>query len=261
LLIGSYSVLNKSCARFTNGTSTAGAYAGQTKSNFRSPSVIRSQDVYWPSKSSFPSGYNVGSSIRISRSSGEISSFTTISGSTEVLGVLWEVKLLESPISGVGTINEAQLSLLSPLDSALSGSGTITEAILLATSGLASSLSGDGSISAQLSSIVPLATTLGGSCSLSVSLNGIGRLEADITPFTDLSPEGLAASLLDNSDIESGYSLREAMRLVMSSLVGKVSGAGTTTITIRNVPDTKDRIIATVDSNGNRTAITYDVGD
>ena len=40
----------------------------------------------------------------------------------------------------------------------------------------------------------------------------------------------------------------------------KLSGAATTTITIRNaVADSKDRIVATVDSDGNRSAITYDL--
>jgi hypothetical protein len=41
-------------------------------------------------------------------------------------------------------------------------------------------------------------------------------------------------------------------------LAGEVSGGGTTTITFRSTDDTKDRVVATVDSNGNRTAITYD---
>lgn len=41
---------------------------------------------------------------------------------------------------------------------------------------------------------------------------------------------------------------------------GKVSGGGTTTITFANaVADDVDRIVATVDSSGNRTAITYEL--
>ena len=50
------------------------------------------------------------------------------------------------------------------------------------------------------------------------------------------------------------------MRLITAATAGEVSGGGTTTITIRNaVADTKNRIIATVDEDGNRTAITYDL--
>lgn len=59
--------------------------------------------------------------------------------------------------------------------------------------------------------------------------------------------------------VESGYSLQQALKLVLSALAGKVSGAGTTTVTIRDVGDAKNRIIATVDADGNRSAFTYDL--
>jgi len=67
--------------------------------------------------------------------------------------------------------------------------------------------------------------------------------------------------LLDASDsIETGLTLRGALRLMVAALAGKISGGGTTTITIRNaVADSKARITATVDSSGNRTAITTDL--
>lgn len=92
-------------------------------------------------------------------------------------------------------------------------------------------------------------------------LSALAFMEASAGGPTPLSPEGLATALLDQNDIETGYTLREALRLVLSSLAGKISGAGTSTITIRNVTDDKNRIVATVDSNGNRTSITYDVSD
>jgi hypothetical protein len=49
------------------------------------------------------------------------------------------------------------------------------------------------------------------------------------------------------------------MRLHNSALGGKASGLGTTTAVYRDLADTKDRITATVDSDGNRTAVTRDV--
>ena len=55
--------------------------------------------------------------------------------------------------------------------------------------------------------------------------------------------------------------MRESLRLILSALVGKLSGAPGTTITIRDINDQIDRIVATVDSNGNRTAVTKDVSD
>ena len=69
------------------------------------------------------------------------------------------------------------------------------------------------------------------------------------------------ASAVLASVIETGYTLKQSMRLMLSALAGKLSGAATTTVVIRSAPDAKDRITATVDSDGNRTAVTHDVSD
>ncbi len=70
-----------------------------------------------------------------------------------------------------------------------------------------------------------------------------------------------AAAMLDLSNgIETGLTPRQALRLLAAASAGKLTGAATTTIVIRNaVADGKDRITATVDSDGNRSAITYDL--
>jgi hypothetical protein len=51
------------------------------------------------------------------------------------------------------------------------------------------------------------------------------------------------------------------MRLMLASLAGKLSGAATTTVVVRSATDAKDRITATVDADGNRTAVTHDTTD
>ena len=56
--------------------------------------------------------------------------------------------------------------------------------------------------------------------------------------------------------IEGSYSHQEAMRIILAALAGKLSGASSTTISIRDTGDTKDRITATVDEFGNRTSVT-----
>jgi hypothetical protein len=71
--------------------------------------------------------------------------------------------------------------------------------------------------------------------------------------------QNLPAEILDLTDgVETSVTVREALRIVLSALAGKISGAGTNTISIRDVNDTKDRIVATVDNDGNRTAVTLD---
>jgi hypothetical protein len=58
--------------------------------------------------------------------------------------------------------------------------------------------------------------------------------------------------------IEGTYTGRQYMRLLAAVLFGKVSGGGTTTNTFRDTADGTDRVTATVDSDGNRTAVTLD---
>jgi hypothetical protein len=68
-----------------------------------------------------------------------------------------------------------------------------------------------------------------------------------------------ADALLDRADgVETGRTVRQSMRLMLATLVGKLSGASTTQVTIRDSNDTKNRVIASVDSHGNRTAVLVD---
>ena len=54
---------------------------------------------------------------------------------------------------------------------------------------------------------------------------------------------------------EGTVTLRQAIRLFLSVMTGKSSGGGTTSITFRDIGDTKDRVKVTVDNKGNRTAV------
>lgn len=68
-----------------------------------------------------------------------------------------------------------------------------------------------------------------------------------------------ADALLDRAaGVETSWTLRQAMRILLAASAGKVSGAGGTTVAIRDMADSKDRISATVDASGNRSAVTRD---
>lgn len=67
----------------------------------------------------------------------------------------------------------------------------------------------------------------------------------------------IASTVLAAGDID-GYSLEGSLKLIGASTAGKLSGAATTTITIRAMDDSKARITATVDADGNRSAVTLD---
>lgn len=71
-----------------------------------------------------------------------------------------------------------------------------------------------------------------------------------------LSTAGVDAVL--DEEIEAGYSLRECARIWNAVLAGKVSGMDLFSPAFRDLADTKDRVSATVDADGNRSAITID---
>jgi len=58
--------------------------------------------------------------------------------------------------------------------------------------------------------------------------------------------------------VEGTLTFRQMLRLFTSVLAGKSAGGGTVTLTFRDIADGKDRISATVDTDGNRTAISLD---
>jgi hypothetical protein len=69
----------------------------------------------------------------------------------------------------------------------------------------------------------------------------------------------LSATAVDNiwdEAVDGTVTARESVRLANSANGGKLSGAATTSVKIRDLADTKDRVTATVDASGNRTAVT-----
>lgn len=223
-LLGNRTVLQKSLATFRNGTSTAGAYAGVVLNNFTNSGTNRNiyfSEVPMQKFSAVPVGYLPPYCWVIPRTSGGL-------GST-------------GKIKGVGTLTPPDIQLIKSIAATIAGTGAITPPILEATYGIFATLSGSGAIT-------------------DADMNALAVLEAEITPFTGLTPENIASGILDDQNVETGLTVRQALRLLAAALAGELSGAAGTTITIRNaVADDKDRIIATVDSNGNRSAITYDV--
>jgi hypothetical protein len=77
--------------------------------------------------------------------------------------------------------------------------------------------------------------------------------------FGDIDTTADVADGVLDEVVEGSYTLRQLIRLVAAAAGAKLSGAAGTAIAIRDLGDTKDRIAATVDSNGNRTAVTLDL--
>lgn len=69
----------------------------------------------------------------------------------------------------------------------------------------------------------------------------------------------IADAMFDEANgIETSWPMRKVMRILFAALGGKASGMGTATGVFRAGDDSKDRITATIDASGNRTAVTLD---
>lgn len=204
--------------------------------------------------------------------------------------------LAGGPMAGSGSISmtvEGGMSLVVGMSAntvmaSLTGNGMVLK--------LTIGLNGEGSWSLtgtpNLAMIVPFDGS-GAVASLTGTSDLRGRLsmEGEWTPFTELSPEGLAAavwnSLLSQYQddgtagkalslassggvdlnalaqavwqyiIEAGFSAEDLMRIQSAALAGTSTKAGAT-ITFKGVDGTTDRIIGSFDAENNRTGAILD---
>lgn len=132
----------------------------------------------------------------------------------------------------------------------LSGSvGSVTGAVGSVT-GAVGSVTGNvgGSVaSVATGGIAAVSFAAGAIDAAAIAANAIGASEVNADVIDEIWDE-----LIGDSTVTA----RQAMKAFMASLAGKLSGAATTTVLIRNVADDVNRITATVDADGNRSAVT-----
>jgi len=88
------------------------------------------------------------------------------------------------------------------------------------------------------------------------SIAGVGSVPGETT----LTPEditNIVAGIMEYQ-LEPCLNVEQALRVMLAAMGGKASGAGTGTMTYRDVCDTTDRIVAITDGTGNRTTVTLD---
>lgn len=78
--------------------------------------------------------------------------------------------------------------------------------------------------------------------------------------LTSTERNAIAAAHLDLTDgVETGVTVRQSHRLANAANGAKTDGMATSTAHLRDLADTKNRVTATVDVDGNRTAVTRDL--
>jgi hypothetical protein len=126
---------------------------------------------------------------------------------------------------------------------AFSGAAGSTTLTALATGAITAAVIADGAIDT--------ATFASGTTIPRVTLADVLTSNSDKTGYS------LAAAGLDSVVIETGMNARQAMSVIASASAGVLAGAATTTVTIAAAGvSATNRVTATVDSSGNRSAVT-----
>lgn len=235
-------------------------------------------------RDSFPTGTNPPYSYVMGDKGGLLSSTTTINGEGELtITSLSMGRAIAAALDGSGTITTANLSLIIQMACAILSDGSLS-ASMVGTVQMASALAGSGDLTASLKLLASVVGSLTGTGSLSGDIRGKASMSADIfVNESTATTEALAAAVWNSlaasfntagtmgekmndagsaanpwtEVIESGYTAAEILRILAAAVAGKTSGQPSSPV-FRDIADTKDRITATVDSTGNRTAITLD---
>lgn len=134
----------------------------------------------------------------------------------------------------------------------LADSATITNTV---SSDLADAVTVFASVTSDLIDSAAIWAGTGGGASAAEIVAAIWA-QAATTPLpVDLTA---IANAVWNRLTDTTYTSGDLLRLIAAMAAGRVSGAQTGTEVFRDVGDTKARITATVDAQGNRTAITLD---
>lgn len=85
--------------------------------------------------------------------------------------------------------------------------------------------------------------------------SSIGAMAANTLTASALASDAVD-EILDDTIGDGSITVRQALRVLIAGMAGKLSGAATTTVTIRNLADSANVVQATVDASGNRSAVT-----
>lgn len=205
-----------------------------------------------------PSGYTNKYTFVMPQKAGGIKSFREAQGVATATLSLAGGKNAVGSADGVATVTGTAQLVVSGQGSA-AGEATVTGNLQAALNG-AGSAAGVATATGTIGALAWAVGSAAGVATASGVRYATGELIGSIAPAVTLDAANFSTYLLDEEDVETGLTLRQALRVIAAATAGKVSGGGTSTITIRNaVADGADRIVATVDSNGNRSAITYDL--
>ena len=263
-LIGNYQTLNKSCGRFLGGSTLA-----DNRSNWTTPGQMRGVqfgDFAEGSRRrwSVPTATEDSYAWFLPQIGGELGSTTGVSGAGSLSSANLAMGLAHAAsLSGSGDLTAAQLGLIVSLLADLTGDGIVEGATggslpdLLLPLQMAAALTASGDISAALTAIGHFTAALSGSGDVSAAaVNGYASMASEINVTGELLTTANVADAVWEYLAEGNYSAAGILRLLASVAAGKTDITGTT-VTFRDLDDTKDRVVASM-SGSERATVTLD---
>ncbi|MEW6427337.1 MAG: hypothetical protein AB1568_04800 [Thermodesulfobacteriota bacterium] len=145
------------------------------------------------------------------------------------------------------------------LTSATGGGATAQEVWEYATRTLTSGGGGGDATAANQTAILALLQSASsGLAALRAVLDAILADTGTDIPTQIAGLNNISVANILAGAVEGSMTLQQALRVMLAALAGRSAGGGTATITMRDQANTKNRITATVDANGNRSNVTVD---
>ena len=208
MLIGNYSVLLKSPAKFL-----AGLTVSDNRSNFNTPGRARNilTAMGFSKVVTIPNGYKTGYNWQIAQVDGGMSTYELISSTGSI-----SFANLAGGLNGVSDIT---------------GSGDIVDAAILWLGILGSTITGTASSNIDINGLIEIGTSIVGDSTLSSDLLAAINAQADVSGTSSISLADIIAALLLSADI-LGTSDSNADLAGGVNVTSDLSGTSDTTIDI-----------------------------
>lgn len=222
MIIGNVTLFSKNPIKFMGGTTLSGE-----RGNFNTSGRNRNIYFQWSpatqseiSKSSVPNGYTAPYSWVMAQKPGGMAIYKGIDGVGDISTANLAGGLgASSDLSGVGTISNAGLGLILQAVATILNIGELTGTII-GKLDASINLAGSGDMSGSLGALANAVSEIIGYSELTVSIQADAFMYAEITPFTTLSPENLAASVWNS--VASSFNTS----LTMGSKLNSAASAG-----------------------------------
>jgi len=231
MLVGNYSVLQKSPGRFIAGSATSAE--SQVRSNFNKSGSNRNrfyvdQTTVALALYAVPTGTYPEIAWVLPQIAGEIASTQPIQGASTQTGNLAGGLNAEAALDGAGNITNAVAQLVISMVANLAGEGTLSNADLRGFLQAVANLSGSGNLTATAAALAWMNAATDGSGNITnATPYASGNMSADILSYGALTPEGIRDAVWNA--IAANYDLNATMgELLHNAAAGGGGGGGLT---------------------------------